>query len=141
MDAHPNSSFDITPGTEMYFDFSQNPKEWNTFFEKYSDQIVLGTDNWNPQWKERINGMTEFLETTRSDIPFFGKTIHGIGLSEKALNKIYRENFLKFIEHKRPKSVNMELVEEEFELVRKMAFRSEHKSVILHELKELREMF
>lgn len=140
LDTYPESRFDITPGPEMYFDFSRHPAEWKEFFETYSSRIILGTDNYNPTWKERINGMTEFLETDCGAIPFFGKTIHGIGLSETHLKNIYEDNFMSFIGGKEPKPVDMELLEEEFSLVEKMAYRSRHKSVILDELTQLRKL-
>lgn len=111
MDTYPESRFDITPGPEMYFDFSRYPAEWK-----------------------------EFLETDCGAIPFFGKTIHGIGLSETHLKNIYEDNFMSFIGGKEPKPVDMELLEEEFSLVEKMAYRSRHKSVILDELTQLRKL-
>ena len=47
---------------------------------------------------------------------------------------------MSFIGGKEPKPVDMELLEEEFSLVEKMAYRSRHKSVILDELTQLRKL-
>lgn len=140
LDTWPNSLFDITPGPEMFFDFSQNPKKWKGFFEKYHDRIIFGTDNYNPQWKNRVNGMTEFLETDNPAIPFFGKTIHGIALSDAILKDIYVNNFMRFMNDRTPQPVNLSMWEEECALVKKIAFRSIHKTVILEELAGLKEM-
>jgi predicted TIM-barrel fold metal-dependent hydrolase len=140
LDSYPNSRLDITPGPEMYFDFSANVKGWRKFFEKYNEKIILGTDNPNPQWRERINGMTAFLETDAEDIPFFGGTIKGIALPESMLNNIYGANFAKVMRGQKPKPVNVGQLEREFLLVEKLTHRSAHKSAILQELAELKEL-
>ena len=44
-DRYPNMRVDITPGREMYDDFSVNPERTREFFEKNQGRIMLGTDN------------------------------------------------------------------------------------------------
>jgi hypothetical protein len=140
LDAHPGSYFDITPGPEMFFDFSKNLLDWRNFFEKYSNRIIFGTDNYNPQWRDRVDGMVEFLETDSSTIPFFEKTIRGMSLSDSVLKNIYADNFMNFMNHQSPKEVDSGLLEQEFRLVEKMAWRSVHKTTVLEDLVDLREI-
>ncbi len=40
----PNISVDITPGIEMFTNFSKNQVSAKAFFEKYQDRIIYGTD-------------------------------------------------------------------------------------------------
>ena len=40
LDDYPNVSFDITPGSEMYLNFSKNVSGWRAFFTKYADRIL-----------------------------------------------------------------------------------------------------
>ena len=48
LDAHPTVLFDLTPGSEMFHGFSQQPRVWRTFFRKHRTRILFGTDtdNW-----------------------------------------------------------------------------------------------
>jgi predicted TIM-barrel fold metal-dependent hydrolase len=44
LDAHPNVCLDLTPGIEMYVNFSRDPDAARTFFLKYQDRLIYGTD-------------------------------------------------------------------------------------------------
>lgn len=44
LDAYPGVMIDLTPGIEMYENFSANFEEASAFFEKYHDRIIYGTD-------------------------------------------------------------------------------------------------
>ncbi|MDD3335679.1 MAG: amidohydrolase family protein [Eubacteriales bacterium] len=45
LDKHPCVRFDITPGREMYENFSMRADEWRDFSIRYQDRILYGTDN------------------------------------------------------------------------------------------------
>ena len=44
MEQYPNVMVDLTPGIEMYENFSADPERASAFFEKYQDRILYGTD-------------------------------------------------------------------------------------------------
>ena len=44
LDAYPEVMVDLTPGIEMYENFSAQPAETRAFFDAYHDRIVYGTD-------------------------------------------------------------------------------------------------
>lgn len=104
MEKYPCVRFDITPGREMYENFSKKPEAWRDFFIKYKDRILYGTDNgWggSQDAKEKyelaeLNSsvMHRFLQT---DDVFkgYGFTVRGLGLPEKVLENIYYKNFEK----------------------------------------------
>ena len=48
LDEHPTVSFDLTPGSEMYYHFSQRSDEWRDFFTRHRKRLFFGTDsdNW-----------------------------------------------------------------------------------------------
>lgn len=102
MDKYPFVRFDITPGREMYENFSKRPDEWREFFMKYQDRILYGTDNgWGgtSDTEERFSLAEEnaqvqhrFLQT--GDVfEGYGFTVRGINLPQKVLEKIYYKNF------------------------------------------------
>lgn len=110
---------DITPGVELYYNLSENVEEAGIFFEKYQNRICYGTDIGARSviWKEatplsmeesraRAELITRFLETKGDYIleadGYYVKEkeptlMHGLGLSEKILEKIYSTNFMDFI--------------------------------------------
>jgi predicted TIM-barrel fold metal-dependent hydrolase len=105
LDEHPGVSFDITPGSEMYRNFSDDPPGWHGFFTRYQDRLIFGTDNHAPRapWAElcaamldKVRMMRQFLETT-GRFEGFGtatrKHVMGIGLGRGTLEKIYAGNF------------------------------------------------
>lgn len=95
----PTVSFDITPGTEMYRNFSQNVDQWSEFFTRYADRIVFGTDNVCSVDQgdlegsiEKIHCMRRFLSGT-DEFRFGRYEVRGLGLDESVLAKIYSGNF------------------------------------------------
>lgn len=119
LDLFPEVRIDITPGVELYYNLSENSKEAVRFFERYQDRICYGTDIGARSviWKDprplsmeesRARGqlVTEFLETegdymleadgyyVRDKKPTL---MHGLGLPENILEKIYGVNFMSFI--------------------------------------------
>ena len=44
LDSHPSVMIDLTPGIEMYENFSKDKEKALLFFEKYHDRIIYGTD-------------------------------------------------------------------------------------------------
>jgi predicted TIM-barrel fold metal-dependent hydrolase len=108
LDAHPNVCFDLTPGSEMYFNFAQDIEAARAFFVRYDDRLIFGTDI-NSERASTDDGLTRaltlvwviraFLEKegafTPPDPSFWGDrgTLYGIGLPEASLEKIYHTNF------------------------------------------------
>lgn len=113
LDAYPNACFDLTPGSEMYFNFSANLEATTEFFTRYQDRIVFGTDIGasavgkpgvsldTAETLGRTYVVRAFLESSGAiEIPDGVKhwrrpnaEIHGLGLPEAILNKIYHGNF------------------------------------------------
>lgn len=102
MDAHPNLWLDVTAGTEMYPNFSENRPLWRRFFTDYADRILYGTDNCAPMRgdDERIAGVLNNLERgffrTDGTIPLWDRTVYGLGLSDEVFRKLTHDNFLRF---------------------------------------------
>ena len=47
MDTYKNVCVDLTPGGEMFVGFTDNYDEACSFFKKYQDRILYGTDMYN----------------------------------------------------------------------------------------------
>jgi len=115
LDRYPNMVVDMTPGIEMYHNFSTAPDAARAFFLKYQDRIVYGTDIGArallaaPEEgiapgdsHARAYLVRTFLETEDEFwLPeghgfLFGKLetpFRGIGLPRPVLEKIYYRNF------------------------------------------------
>jgi len=127
LDQYPNMYIDLTPGIEMYHNFSKNIEETRDFIIKYQDRILFGTDIGakallvSPddgiefgESHERVFLIRNFLENEGefylnpdggflfgdSSIPFLG-----LGLPQSILKKIYYQNFEKAV-GSRPLTVN-----------------------------------
>lgn len=118
LDQFENVRIDITPGSELFYNLSEDREHATRFFEKYQDRICYGSDIGArvlvaeepkllsmEESRSRIRLITEFLET-KGDYPLrpdgyyisaTDRTMHGLGLDNKMLDKIYSENFLHFI--------------------------------------------
>ena len=117
LERYPNLHIDLTPGIEMYFNFSSSPQKVKEFFIKYQDRIIFGTDIGakallsTPELgiefgesRSRVNLVRSFMEL---DEEFwleegtgflFGKPekpFQGIGLPPDVLEKVYYRNFEK----------------------------------------------
>jgi predicted TIM-barrel fold metal-dependent hydrolase len=110
MDTYSNVNFDITPGSEMYYNFSREPEETRRFFINYQDRIVFGDDTAIRKKEDipkertitKIFVMRNFLETDeRLDKSFSiierKGEIQGIKLPVSVLNKIYQDNYLRIV--------------------------------------------
>jgi hypothetical protein len=119
LDRYPNVYIDLTPGIEMYRNFSASIGKAREFFIKYQDRILFGTDIGaralltSPQTdiqlaesQERVYLIRNFLENSNEfylhpekgflfgdlQTPFLG-----LGLPEPILQKIYHLNFEKVV--------------------------------------------
>jgi len=126
LDDHPNVSIDITAGIEMYENFSKDPVFWREFFVKNQKRIIFGTDSSDrtnlddSDGKVALNGYAgmeiEFLRFNK-EIEIFGNKLHGIGLPESALERIFALNYLEYVGNT-PQKVNIDLVNKEIEFLR-----------------------
>ena len=97
LDAYGHFWLDITPGTEMYQDFLNDRAGWKSFFEKYQDKLVFGTDfedDSHPKGLDSSYGL--ILQTLTGEGPVNAKGISGsagLGLSIQAQEKIFAGNF------------------------------------------------
>jgi len=113
---YPNVRLDLTPGSEMYVNFSRDPAGWRAFFERYADRILFGTDNRAPLDGAAAHAATQvarqrrFFETAEPFETEWG-TLHGLGLSRETLRKLYSENFLGWV-GARPRPVDVPAAEE-----------------------------
>lgn len=113
MERYPKVKVDITPGGEMYFNFSVCQDFAREFFIRYQDRILFGTDNHGgdedstgeEQRKlgiKKIQEMKGFLE--QESCIYQNTRLRGLCLPEEVLEKIYRENFIRWV-GKRPKPI------------------------------------
>lgn len=113
---YPNVRFDITPGTEMYGNFSKMPERWSAFFTKYRDRILFGTDNgWYSLMPipekidfavNNVSVMRRFLETADS-FTGYDMDLKGLDLPVETLSAIYFKNFEKMA-GETPKPVDLQ---------------------------------
>ena len=104
LDEHPNVSIDVTAGIEMYEDFAKDPAFWREFFIKNENRIIFGTDsNDEPSQggdKVELNSYgameIDFLRYDK-DITVYDKQLHGLGLPNETLEKIFSLNYLKYV--------------------------------------------
>jgi hypothetical protein len=135
--AHPHVCFDITPGWEMYDNFTNRSDEWRDFFTRFAGRIVFGTDNYvygsgaATGGMETIEKMRRFLETRE---PMFKG--RGLGLDRGSLDKIYHANF-ESRAGKKPKPVNREGLKAECEAFLKKAKRMPNAAKLTIELREV----
>ena len=128
MEKWENVCLDITPGSEMFFNFDKDAR-WRDFFIKYADRIVYGTDtyNWKPdgrtyedQYGHAVNLIRAFLEREE---PFFDnwtnkKLEHPFNLPDDVLDKIYYKNFVRLYGEK-PRELNKPLIKEACKNIRR----------------------
>ena len=93
----PNVGVDVTPGAEMFEDFTARREEYRAFFEKYSDRIFFGTDS-DPTRKrngEELCHWVRLLIETDEVYVRQEKELHGLALSKEACERILGGNFLR----------------------------------------------
>jgi predicted TIM-barrel fold metal-dependent hydrolase len=127
LDQYPNVCVDLTPGIEMYRNFSNNLQATRDFFIKYQDRILFGTDigarallaNLDDgiqtgESLERVYLVRNFLENEGkfSLDPQKGflfdqndASYQGLALPLEVLDKIYFKNFERLVS-KNPRPVN-----------------------------------
>lgn len=98
-DTWENVSFDLTPGTEMYGHFLSDPEVWRSFFTKYQDRIIFGTDftdsveDWeNGLFDHLYNLATKSIEES-GHVKVWDIEGTGLGLDKEVLDKVYVTNF------------------------------------------------
>lgn len=94
-----NVSIDVTPGTEMYVNFTKDLDFYRSFFQKHADRILFGTDATvpeNPKSRERIESVYHALVTAET-VPMGRKNVPvlGLALPQEATEPILRGNFLR----------------------------------------------
>jgi predicted TIM-barrel fold metal-dependent hydrolase len=98
MDTYPGLRFDLTPGTEMYGHFLQEPVKWREFFISYQDRILFGTDISDDETDfisglyETLVGLIECTVTQPGPVKVWDIQGQGIGLPQAVLEKIFAKN-------------------------------------------------
>lgn len=97
LDKHPNLNLDITPGREMYDNFTRHHNEAKAFFNDYSHRIIFGTDMTSDAFQgkpgDMFDAITRFL-STEDEFEYWDFKIKGIGLSHDKVKQICHDNFL-----------------------------------------------
>lgn len=100
-----NTRFDLTPGGLMFTCFSEKPDFWKDYFYRYADRILFGTDSYNlPENHEATGGTTGRWGLVRTFLEYREPYVYGtpegtlipFGFEDEMLNKLYRENAVKF---------------------------------------------
>ena len=123
LEDHPNVMFDLAPGVEMFFGFSQDMEKSRELFTRYADRILFGTDRGVAHMPAlgRKEMIVRFLSTEdRFDPPHTDSVmwpddrapIRGIGLSEQVLARICHENLIELL-GPRPQSFDPDLARQE----------------------------
>lgn len=106
LERYPHAHLDLTPGSEMYFNFARDPDAVRRFFLRFSDRIIYGTDATDQAMvsavgRQRTAGkmwmVRCFLESEEhfDAAPLIQRPgeVRGIALPPEVLIKIYRTNF------------------------------------------------
>ena len=111
MDRFPAVCFDLTPGIEMYENFSADPEGWRRFFIHNAGRILFGTDTDEAGSDimcetEKSPALTvahirRFLETGE-EFRFWDRPVRGLCLPEQVLDRIYYKNFYDIVPQRRP---------------------------------------
>ncbi|MBO5415398.1 MAG: amidohydrolase family protein [Clostridia bacterium] len=109
---YPNVKLDLTPGWEMYIAFSKDTEGWHDFFEKYSERILFGTDSGNHKDNNAELNRLVYSAITHdsSEFPmpaFPDKVIRGLHLSDRAVENICYNNYIRYTGGETPVSVDM----------------------------------
>lgn len=111
-DKYPNLKLDITPGREMYDNFTRHHEKAKEIFNEYSHRIILGTDMTSTHFQgepgDMIDTITRFL-STEDEFSYWDFDIKGIGLSEEKCKQICHDNFINNLSAE-PKPINKEML-------------------------------
>lgn len=149
MNRYPNVKLDITPGGEMYFNFSICQDFAREFFLEYQDRILFGTDNYGgnedsgPEEQRmlgirKIEEMKAFLE--QEECMFQGVRLRGLFLPEDVLNRIYGDNFIRWA-GERPKTVRLLEAEQMVKEYGRIAAEREEGQELLPDFQKISEAF
>ena len=112
LDSFEHLFFDLTPGSEMYWDFMEDREYWQSFFHRYRDKLVFGTDMTDDEGDVVFGSQDEIVRLVMSTLkdakPFTVRNHEGtgLGLPESVLNPILYDNFGKRNGLPRPLSVS-----------------------------------
>ncbi|MDZ7374449.1 MAG: amidohydrolase family protein [candidate division KSB1 bacterium] len=98
-DQYPNLYADISA---RYAETSTIPRFVKSFYEKYNDRLVYGTDmGFDKDMYITTFRILETMDEHFYNIELFNYhwPLYGLGLSDSALKKIYRENALRIMRH------------------------------------------
>jgi len=132
LDRYPNVYLDVTPGVEMYLNFTAQWEATRDFFLKYQDRLIFGSDSGaSAALYDRphldivrdlasIRMVRAFLETGETfPVPLVGyptatdwPPLRGLELPQEVLTKLYTGNFQRLVGPS-PKPLDMELMQEE----------------------------
>ena len=105
LDTYENVTLDITPGREMYGNFTKHYDAYHAFFRKYADRIVFGSDMTRDEFQgaapDLLGAVYRFL-TTEDRFRYWDLDIRGIGLCPDDAEKIMSGNFRRFCPAPRP---------------------------------------
>ena len=137
---YPNTAIDITPGSEMYRAFTSNHKYYKSFFEKYSDKILFGTDSHFPYPTEDFIALNEcicnFFTSSEEFDGLYCKKIKGFALSKEHLNKIIYSNFVDRVSEN-PKKINKEALKKYIEKYKHLIGKKENLKEVERLAKEM----
>lgn len=100
LDKYPNLYAEIGA---RYAETAPIPRYMNKFFEKYQDRILYGTDmGFDKQMYQITFRILESSDEHFYESEQFGYhwALHGFGLSNQVLRKVYRENALKILKQR-----------------------------------------
>lgn len=110
-----NTFFDLTPGGEQLIKMAETWDEWLSFFNKYQDRIVYGSDfyafpkkdeqGWRTAFRRRPDFLRHFFETDAQH-NYLDATFNGVKIEKSLRDKLYRDNFEKMLGT--PKIINKE---------------------------------
>ena len=139
-DHYENVSIDVTPGTEMYVNFSGDLPFYRAFFEKHADRILFGTDATVPiraDAEERIQSVYRAM-VTGDTVPMgrARRPVQGLALPPDVADRVLRKNFLQRW-GKAPKPINRNALKAYIEKYAHMISHGETKKQILLAAKSL----
>ena len=110
-DRYENVGVDITPGGEMYLSFNEDRDKSRSFFSKYSERIMLGTDGCFPKCMRAMEWLADrtyrYITTDDTFKGFDDKYQTGLLLEKTAQENILSKNFLRKVGES-PREINKE---------------------------------
>jgi predicted TIM-barrel fold metal-dependent hydrolase len=138
----PAVNFDLTPGREMYVNFSKKSPAWRDFFIRHQDRLIFGSDSYlsinsilekDFEWNTGImKDIMTFLSTGKE--VFSGK---GLNLDEKTLRKIYGENFKSTLLFASPRKPDLKLLSRECGARLKLISETKENSFVLENFRKI----